>query len=90
MEMTSYFIIIICLQVLCLGLFSYICIKYVRLKSQKENEYYTDYVHNNLILRIYKPEFEYQAIGNIERDRLLDTGTFSQYYVWTLIQQDGK
>lgn len=55
-------------------------------KKQRENEYYTDYVHNKLILRIYKPEFEYQAIGNISRDKLLDSGTFSLYYKWALIQ----
>lgn len=55
-------------------------------KKQRENEYYTDYVHNKLILRIYKPEFEYQAIGNISRNKLLDGGTFSLYYKWALIQ----
>ena len=55
-------------------------------KKQRENEYYTDYVHNKLILRIYKPEFEYQAISNISRDNLLDGGTFSLYYKWALIQ----
>lgn len=55
-------------------------------KKQRENEYYTDYTHNKLILRIYKPEFEYQAIGNISRDKLLDGGTFSLYYKWALIQ----
>lgn len=55
-------------------------------KKQRENEYYTDYIHNRLILRIYKPEFEYQAIGNISRDKLLDGGTFSLYYKWALIQ----
>ncbi len=55
-------------------------------KKQRENEYYTDYIHNKLILRIYKPEFEYQAIGNISRDKLLDGGTFSLYYKWALIQ----
>lgn len=55
-------------------------------KKQRENEYYTDYVHNKLIFRIYKPEFEYQAIGNVPRDKLLDGGTFSLYYKWALIQ----
>lgn len=64
-----------------------ICWRYIRLKNQKENEYYTDYVHNNLILRVYKPEFEFQAIGSIDRDKLLDRGNFSQFYVWALIQK---
>lgn len=55
-------------------------------KKQRENEYYTDYVHNKLVLRIYKPEFEYQAIGNISRDKLLDVGTFGLFHKWALIQ----
>ena len=28
--------------------------KYVKLKKQKENEYYTDYLHNNLVLRVLR------------------------------------
>lgn len=73
---------------LCLMLLLQILILWVifKKKKQRENEYYTDYVHNKLILRIYKPEFEYQAIGNVSRDRLLDGGTFSLYYKWALIQ----
>ena len=63
-----------------------LCYKYVRLKNQKENEYYTDYRHNNLVLRIYKPEFEYQAIGKVPIDKILDRGTFSQFYLWALIE----
>lgn len=73
---------------LCFIILSQILIFWVifQKKKQRENEYYTDYVHNKLILRIYKPEFEYQAIGNISRDKLLDGGTFSLYYKWALIQ----
>lgn len=63
-----------------------LCYKYIRLKNQKENEYYTDYRHNNLVLRIYKPEFEYQAIGKVPIDKILDRGTFSQFYLWALIE----
>lgn len=76
------------LGILILVLFVQITILWVIFykKKQKENEYYTDYVHNRLILRIYKPEFEYKAIGNISRDRLLDVGNFSLYYKWALIQ----
>lgn len=62
-----------------------LCYKYIKLKNQKENEYYTDYVHNNLILRIFKPEFEYEAVGKVPIENILDRGTFSQYYVWALI-----
>lgn len=63
-----------------------LCYKYVQLKNQKENEYYTDYRHNNLILRIYKPEFEYQAIGKVPIEKIFDRGTFSQFYLWALIE----
>lgn len=64
-----------------------LCYKYIRLKNQKENEYYTDYVHNNLILRIFKPEFEYEAVGKISVEKILDRGTFSQFYNWCLIEK---
>lgn len=64
-----------------------LCWKYVRLKSQKENEYYTDYRHNNLVLRVYKPEFEYQAIGKVPIEKILDRGTLSQFYNWVLIEK---
>lgn len=64
-----------------------LCWKYVRLKSQKENEYYTDYIHNNLVLRVYKPEFEYQAIGKVPIEKILDRGTLSQFYNWVLIEK---
>lgn len=61
--------------------------KYVRLRSQKENECYTDYVHGNLILRVYKPEFEYEAIGKVHISKILDRGTLSKFYVWALIEK---
>lgn len=55
-------------------------------KDRKENEYYTDYRHNNLVLRVYKPEFEYQAVGKVPVEKLLDRGTLSKYYDWVLIE----
>lgn len=64
-----------------------LCYKYVNLHKQKAHDEYTDYVHNNLILRIYKPEFEHLAIGSIPRDKLLDQGTLSYYYMWALIEK---
>ena len=61
---------------------------YLLYKKRKDTstEFYTDYTKGNLILRIYKPEFEFQAIGNIDRAKLLDRGNFSQFYVWCLIE----
>lgn len=68
------------------GMFIILYYKYIRLKTQKENEYYTDYVHNGLILRIYKIEFEYEAIGKVPIEKILDRGTFSKFYDWCLIE----
>lgn len=85
--MVAFYITMIILQVISTASVIVLAVKYIRLKKQKENEYYTDYFHGNLILRIYKPEFEYQAVGNVPREKLLDRGNFSQYYVWTLMQK---
>ena len=85
--MVAFYITMIILQVISTASVIVLAVKYIRLKNQKENEYYTDYFHGNLILRIYKPEFEYQAVGNVPREKLLDRGNFSQFYIWTLIQK---
>ena len=85
--MVAFYITMIILQVISTASVIVLAVKYIRLKKQKENEYYTDYFHGNLILRIYKPEFEYQAVGNVPREKLIDRGNFSQFYVWTLMQK---
>ena len=85
--MVAFYITMIILQVISTASVIVLAVKYIRLRKQKENEYYTDYFHGNLILRIYKPEFEYQAVGNVPREKLLDRGNFSQFYVWTLMQK---
>lgn len=85
--MVAFYITMIILQVISTASVIVLAVKYIRLKKQKENEYYTDYFHGNLILRIYKPEFEYQAVGNVPREKLLDRGNFSQFYIWTLMQK---
>lgn len=86
-NMVAFYITMIILQVISTASVIVLAVKYIRLKKQKENEYYTDYFHGNLILRIYKPEFEYQAVGNVPREKLLDRGNFSQFYIWTLMQK---
>ena len=85
--MVAFYITMIILQIISTASVIVLAVKYIRLKKQEENEYYTDYFHGNLILRIYKPEFEYQAVGNVPREKLLDRGNFSQFYIWTLIQK---
>lgn len=80
-------ILTLLMQVISFAATATICVKYVRLRKQKENEYYTDFYHNNLILRVYKPEFEYQAVGKVPIDKILDRGTFSQFYLWVLLEK---
>lgn len=52
----------------------------------KESEYYTDYVYKTLRMRVYRPEFEYQAIGQLLPSEILEMGNLSLYYKWVLIQ----
>lgn len=84
------------LEMICFTFIIEVCILVVQIMifflhgdtiSKKENEYYTDYRHKNLIIRIYKPEFEWQAIGSVPREKLLDRGNFSQFYVWALLER---
>lgn len=82
-------IVALILQILQLAAVILLAVKYIKLKEQKENEYYTDYVHNNLVLRVYKPEYEYQAAGNLSTKYLLDRGRLSSQYDWVLIDKRG-
>lgn len=81
------FLFMIWLQVVMIVLQVMVFIVHKDTYDKKENEYYTDYVHKNQILRIYKPEFEYQAIGKIDINKILDRGVFSQFYLWALIEK---
>lgn len=81
------YIISIAFDIISFVAFLIVCIKYVQLKKHKENEYYTDYTHNRLIIRIYKPEFEYEAVGKVPIEKILDRGTFSKFYEWCLIEK---
>lgn len=85
----SMLLVSIILQVLQLATVVFLACRYVRLKKKKEDEYYTDYIHNNLVLRVYKPEYEYQAVGNISVQYLLDRGRLSPLYDWVLIDKRG-
>ena len=80
-------IVSIILDGLILVAFLLLTFRDVKLQRQKENDCYTDYTHKNLILRVYKPEFEYEAIGKVPRDKLLDRGVISKFYVWALIEK---
>lgn len=58
-----------------------------RVITTKESEFYTDYVKGTNIMRVYKPEFEFQAIGNLPPSKILDVGRLSAYYNWALIDE---
>ena len=58
--------------------------KYVKLKKQKENEYY---LHNNLVLRVFKAEFEFQAVSPLRVTKILDRGNLNMYYLWILFER---
>ena len=79
---------IIFLSLLIVNLFLHIVVLRILLwkRKQRESEYYTDYIYKNLVLRVYKPEFEYNAIGKVPIEKILDRGTLSQFYRWCLIE----
>ena len=68
-----------------LGVIIYVAYKF-RTVSAKKSDYYTDYVNGKLIMRVYKPEFEYQAIGNLKPSQIIDMGNLTIYYKWALIE----
>lgn len=77
--------VIIALEVVIILLQIAIFVLHRRTKYRVENECYTDYRHNNVVLRVYKAEFEYQAVGNL-RSKILDQGNLNAYYRWTLME----
>lgn len=76
--------IILGINTIVLGYISYILYKRKK-KKQTESEFYTDYVKSTHVMRVYKAEFEFEAIGEVPRDRLLDFGNLTMNYKWALI-----
>lgn len=87
MSTDELLITFVLLNGLILVAFLFICFRHLMLQRVTENEYYTDYTHKGLILRVYKPEFEYEAIGKVSLDKILDRGTLTQFYNWALIEK---
>lgn len=85
--MNGVYIISIALDLVVIGAFVFLCFRNISLQKQKDNEYYTDYIHKGHILRVFKPEFEYEAVGNVPIGKILDRGALSQYYLWALIEK---
>lgn len=69
----------------CFIIFLYL--RHKKLKRAREVEHYTDYIHGNLVMRVYKPEFEFQAKRDIPLHKILDGGVLSQYYMWILFEK---
>jgi hypothetical protein len=84
--MTTDIVLIIANLLLNLGVFILILYKFRKIKTT-ESEFYTDYVKGDVIMRVYKPEFELQAIGNLKPSQILDAGNLSLYYKWALIKK---
>ena len=83
--MQIYVISILFVQVLILVFQIMVFTLHKKTLNRKDNEFYTDYVHGKMVLRVFKPEFEYQAIGNIKGE-ILERGNLSLYYMWALIK----
>ena len=64
-----------------------ICVKYIRLRDRKENEHYTDYTNGNMVMRVFKNEFEYPATKNLNPAKILDGGALSAGYRWVLFEK---
>lgn len=69
----------------CFIIFLYL--RHRKLKRAREVEHYTDYTHGNLVMRVYKAEFEFQAKREIPLSKILDGGVLSQYYMWILFEK---
>lgn len=60
--------------------------EYIRMRRAKDSEHYTDFVHGNLTMRVYKPMFEYPARTEA-KGTIIEGGTLSPTYDWLLIQK---
>lgn len=77
--------LVVLLAVFCMQVWLTIVI--FRKRKITESEYYTDYVHKNTTLRVFKPEFEFQVLSQVKKTKILDSGTLSQFYLWILIEE---
>lgn len=83
-DVVTLFWVMIVLQVLVMAFAVFISFCYIKVKSIRESEYWTDYQHNDTIFRIYKWEFETQALDGMKRWQVLDRGDLTPNYRWIL------
>lgn len=81
-----WIITLLVINIFLTGFIAVYLLKIFRNKKDLENPCYTDYRYKNRILRVFKNEFEYQAIGNVLSARILETGSLSKFYMWALIE----
>ena len=51
------------------------------------DEYFTDYTHGKLTMRVFKNEFEFQAKKDIPSGKIVDGGVLSAFYMWVLFEE---
>lgn len=61
--------------------------RYSKLRKTKDSEYFTDYTHGKLTMRVFKNEFEFQAKKNIPSGKIVDGGVLSAFYMWVLFEE---
>lgn len=59
----------------------------VKLRKQKEEEYWKDFEHKNLVLRTFKNEDEYMAVRDIPTHKRLEDGELNMNYKWILFEK---
>lgn len=86
----TLFWVMIVLQLLIMAFAIFISFHYIKLKQMRETEYWTDYEHNDTVMRVYKWEFETQALEGMKRWQVLDRGDLTPYYRWILFTKKRK
>lgn len=65
----------------------YIILK-LRVWKGNQNSYYTDYRNGKFVLRVFKPEHEFQALTNIRIPQILNRGRLNEFFDWVIIELD--
>ena len=80
----TLFWVMIVLQALVIVFAIFISFHYIKVKQMNETKYWTDYQHNDTVMRVYKWEFEVQSLEGLKRWQILDRGDLTPNYRWIL------
>ena len=61
--------------------------QYIKLAKRVESDYFIDYVNKDFIFRVFKTEWETQAMEGLGRHQVLDGGRLNESYRWILIEK---